>query len=86
MMDAMKRFLHSFKRISPGGLLAVRIVLAMCCLMAFAAFAVCLFAGEPTAANFRAYSLARAMAQTPAGVLLLAGIGLIIVEDPAAKK
>ena len=78
----MKRFLHSFKKISPAGLLAVRIVLILCCAMAFAAFAVCLCAGRPSAANFSAYCLARSLAQTPAGVLLLAGIGLIIVEDP----
>ena len=82
----MKKFLHSFKRISPSGLLAVRIVLMLCCAMAFAAFAVCLFAGEPAPDNWRAYRLARSLAQTPAGVLLIAGIALIVVEDPAAKK
>ncbi len=82
----MKRFLHSFKKISPAGLLGVRIVMALCCAMAFAAFAVCLFAGEPTLGNWRAYRLARAMAEAPAGVLLAAGIGLIVLEDPGAKK
>ncbi len=78
----MRAFLHSFKKISAVGLLGVRIVLAMCCVMAFAAFVLCLFAGEPGAGSFHAYRLARAMAEAPAGVLLLAGIGLIIVEDP----
>ena len=78
----MKRFLHSFKKISPAGLLGIRIVLAMCCAMAFSAFALCLFAGEPGAASFRAYRLAQALAQTPAGVLLLAGIALVIIESP----
>lgn len=83
--SVMKRFLHSFKKISPAGLLGVRIVLAACCAMVFAAFALCLFSGEPSAANFRAYRLAQALAQTPAGILLLAGVGLIILEDPAKK-
>ena len=78
----MKKFLHSFKKISPAGLLGVRIVLAMCCVMVFAAFVLCLFAGEPCVANFGTYRLARALAQTPAGILLLAGIALIIVESP----
>ena len=82
----MKRFLHSFANISPAGLLAVRITLILCCAMAFAAFALCLFAGEPCAGNFRLYRLAQAMAEAPAGVLLLAGIGLLIVEDPALKR
>ena len=82
----MRRFLHSFKKISPGGLWAVRTVLAMCCALVFSAFVLCLFAGEPCAGNYRTYRLARAMAETPAGVLLLAGIGLIIVEDPATKR
>ena len=82
----MKRFLHSFRRISPAGLWAVRTVLALCCAMAFGAFVLCLFAGEPCAANFRAYCLARAMADAPAGVLLLAGVGLTILEDPARKR
>ncbi len=64
----------------------MRITLILCCAMVFGAFALCLFAGEPCAGNFRVYQLARAIADTPAGVLLLAGIGLIIVEDPALKK
>ena len=79
---AMKKFLHSFRRISPGGLAAVQAVLMLCCAMAFGAFVLCLFAGEPTAANFYEYRLAQSLADTPAGVLLLAGIGLMIVEDP----
>ena len=78
----MKRFLHSFAKISPAGLLGVRIVLALCCAMAFGAFLLCLFAGEPRLASFRAYRLAQALAQAPAGVLLLAGIALIILESP----
>lgn len=82
----MKEFLHSFKKISAAGLLGVRIVLAMCCVMVFAAFVLCLLAGEPGAGSFHAYRLARAMAETPAGVLLVAGIALIVVEDPATKK
>lgn len=82
----MKRFLHSFKRISPGGLWAVRTVLALCCAMAFAAFAICVFAGEPAPDNYRSYRLARSLAEAPAGVLLLAGVGLTILEDPGAKK
>ncbi len=82
----MKKFLHSFQRISPAGLLGVRIVLALCCAMVFAAFVLCLFAGEPSAGSFRAYRLAQAMAETPAGVLLLAGIALVILEDPAGKR
>ena len=82
----MKRFLHSFTKLSPGALWAVRVILALCCAMAFAGFVLCLFAGEPCVGNFRAYRLAEALAQTPAGVLLVAGIGLMIVEDPAGKK
>ena len=84
--DPMKRFLHSFKKISPAGLLAVRIVLMLCCAMVFAAFVVCLAAGEPGLGSWRAYRLANAMAEAPAGILLLAGIGLMILEDPGAKK
>ena len=38
------------------------------------------------AGSFRAYRLAQAMAETPAGVLLLAGIALVILEDPAGKR
>lgn len=82
----MKRFLHSFQKVSPAGLLGVRIVLILCCVMVFAAFVVCLFAGEPALGNYKAYRLARALAQTPAGVLFVAGIALIVVEDPATKK
>ena len=82
----MKRFLHSFSKISPGGLLAVRVTLILCCAMAFGAFALCLFAGEPCAGNFRTYRLAQTLAETPAGVLLLAGIGLLILEDPALRR
>ncbi|MCD8322140.1 MAG: hypothetical protein LUC89_04550 [Oscillospiraceae bacterium] len=77
----MKRFIHSFKQISPAGLLAVRIIMALCCGMAYIAFAICLFAGEPCAANFGLYRLAQEMADTPAGVLLLTGIALIIFES-----
>ena len=77
----MKKFLHTFKKISPGGLIAVRIVLILCCAMAFAGFALCLFAGEPGVRNHGTYRLAKALADTPAGVLLLAGIGLIIFES-----
>ena len=77
----MKKFLHTFKDISPAGLLAVRIILALCCVMAFAGFVLCLFAGEPGVGNYHTYRLAKALADTPAGVLLLAGIGLIIVES-----
>ena len=82
MMGAMKKFLHTFKNISPGSLMAVRVVLILCCAMAFAGFALCLFAGEPGVRNFYTYRLAKALGDTPAGVLLLAGIGLIIVEAP----
>ncbi len=64
----------------------MRITLILCCAMVFGAFVLCLFAGEPCAGSFRLYRLARSMAETPAGVLLLAGIGLLIVEDPALKK
>ena len=78
----MKKFLHTFKSISPAGLMAVRVILGLCCLMVFAAFVLCLFAGEPGVGSYRTYRLAKAMADTPAGVLLLAGIGLIIVEAP----
>ena len=78
----MKRFLHSFRKISPAGLLGVRIVLILCCAMAFAAFVLCLTAAGPGLAACRTYRLARALAETPAGVLLLAGIGLIIIETP----
>ena len=78
----MKKFFHSFAKISPGGLAAVRVTLILCCAMVFGAFALCLFAGDPCAGNFRTYRLAQAIAETPAGVLLLAGIGLIIVENP----
>ena len=62
--------------------MGVRITLALCCVMVFAAFVLCLFAGEPSAASFHTYRLAKAMAETPAGILLLAGIALIIVESP----
>ncbi len=72
--------------ISPGGLTAVRIVLILCCAMAFAGFVVCLFAGEPGVASYGRYRLAAALADAPAGVLLLAGIGLMVVEDPARKR
>ena len=82
----MKKFLHSFSKISPWGLLAVRITLILCCAMVFGAFVLCLFAGEPCVGNYRSYRLARYMADTPAGVLLLAGIALMIIEDPAVKK
>ena len=41
--------------------MAVRIILALCCLMAFAGFALCLFAGEPGVRNFYTYQLARAL-------------------------
>ena len=82
----MKKFLHSFSKVSASGLLAVRVTLILCCVMVFGAFVLCLFAGEPCAANFRSYRMAQALAETPAGVLLLAGIGLIIVEDPSTKK
>ena len=76
----MKRFLHSFKKISPGGLEAARLILILCCVMVGAGLLICLTAGEPCLANFRAYRLARALAETPAGVLLVAGIALVIVE------
>ena len=82
----MRAFLHSFKKISDAGFWGVRIVMILCCVMVFAAFVLCLFAGEPSAESFHAYRLARAMAETPAGVLLVAGIALMIVEDPAAKR
>ena len=78
----MKKFLHSFSKISAPGLLAVKITLIGCCAMVFGAFVLCLFAGEPGVANFRTYRLAQALAETPAGVLLLAGIALIIMESP----
>ena len=77
----MKKFLHTFKDISPGGLLAVRVILALCCLMAFAGFLLCLFAGEPGVRSHYTYRLAKAMGDAPAGVLLLAGIGLILFES-----
>ena len=77
---SMKRFLHSFKKISPAGLWAVRMILIMCCAMVFLGFVICLQAGEPSVANFAQYRLAQNLAQTPAGVLLLAGIGLIALE------
>ena len=78
----MKKFLHSFKNISPAGLLGVRITLVMCCAMVFAAFVLCISAGQPGAGTYHTYRLAKAMAEAPAGVLLLAGIALIIVESP----
>ena len=77
---SMKRFLHSFKKISPAGLDAVRMIMVLCCVMVGAGVLICLFAGEPCLANFRAYRLARALAEAPAGVLLVAGIALVIVE------
>ena len=76
----MKKFLHTFKKISPGGLMAVRAVLILCCVMAFAGFVLCLFAGEPGVRNHGTYQLAKALGDTPAGVLLIGGIGLIIFE------
>ena len=77
----MKRFLKTFKEISPAGLGAVRAILALCCLMAFAGFVLCLFAGEPGVRNHGTYQLAKALGDTPAGVLLIGGIGLIIFES-----
>lgn len=59
----------------------MRAVLILCCAMVFGAFVLCLFAGEPCAANFRSYRLAQALAEAPAKVLLLAGIGLIVIES-----
>ncbi len=66
--------------------MAVRIILILCCALVFAGFALCLGAGEPGVRTWRTYRLAQAMAQTPAGVILLGGIGLIVIEDPATKK
>ena len=77
---SMKRFLHSFKKISPAGLEAARKVLILCCVMVGAGLLICLFAGDPCLANFRSYRLAQALAEAPAGVLLVAGIALIAVE------
>ena len=77
----MKKFLKTFRDISPAGLGAVRAILAMCCLMAFAGFVLCLFAGEPGVRNHSTYLLAKALGDTPAGVLLIGGIGLIIFES-----
>lgn len=77
----MKKFLRTFKDISPAGLRAVRAILALCCLMAFAGFVLCLFAGEPGVRNHSTYQLAKALADTPAGVLLIGGIGLIVFES-----
>ena len=76
----MKKFLHSFKKISPGGLVAVQVILQLCCVMVFAGFVLCLQAGELGVGSFSSYRLAQALAETPAGVLLIAGIALIIVE------
>ena len=77
---SMKRFLHSFKKISPAGLTAARMILVLCCVMAGAGVVICLMAGEPCLANFRAYRMAQALAETQAGILLVAGIALVIVE------
>ena len=63
----------------------MRVALLLCCAMAFAAFVLCLFAGEPGPGTYRTYRLARALAETPAGVLLTAGIGLIVLEDPSGR-
>ena len=52
----------------------------LCCVMVGAGLLICLLAGEPCLANFRAYRLAQALAEAPAGVLLVAGIALIVVE------
>ena len=76
----MKRFLHSFQKISPAGLDAARMIMILCCVMVGAGLLICLLAGEPCLANFRAYRLAQALAEAPAGVLLVAGIALIVVE------
>ncbi len=58
----------------------MRIILALCCAMVFAGFVICLCAGDPSLANFHSYQTARALAEMPAGVLLVAGIALIIFE------
>ena len=58
----------------------MRVILAACCAMVFAGFVICLCAGEPSIANFARYRLAQSLAQTPAGMLFLAGIGLIALE------
>ena len=60
--------------------MAVRVILVMCCTVVFMGFVICLYAGEPCIANFALYRLAQRLAETPAGMLFLAGIGLIALE------
>ena len=76
----MKRFLHSLKQISPAGLWAVRTVLMLCRAVAFAGFVVCLTAGEPGIGSFSAYRVAESLGRAPAGMLLIAGVGIIALE------
>ena len=58
----------------------MRVILVMCCVTAFTGFVICLYAGEPCIANFTLYRLAQRLAEAPAGMLFLAGIGLIALE------
>jgi hypothetical protein len=76
----MKRLLHSITHMCPAALYGIRTTLALCCCMVFAAFVVCLCAGEPCIANFSVYRTVAALTEMPAGLLLLAGIGAVILQ------
>ena len=76
----MKRLIHSILHMSRPAWLALSATLISCCVMAFAGCVLLFEAGPARFSNFELYRLAEALGEAPAGLLLLGGLGVIVLE------
>lgn len=60
---------------------ALKGTLMVCCAMAFCSFVILIDIGEPTISTYCLYRIAQELSSAPAGLLLIAGIGTVLVEE-----
>lgn len=58
----------------------VKLSLCLCCVLVFAAFVLLLCSEGGGAAGYRLSCISQTLTETPAGVLLLTGIGVVILH------
>ncbi len=82
----LKRLLHRIFNMCDEAWGALLGTLLVCCTMAFCAFLILVEIGTPTLRTYDLFQTAQALAEAPAALILLAGIGTVCLEEQALRQ
>lgn len=77
----IKKLIHSILKMNDLSWILIRLTLIMSCCIVFSAFVGLLRIGDLNIDTYHTYLIAKEIASAPAGLILIAGIGTIMLED-----